>query len=507
MRRVGSRNRVRFGVCSGAIAIATSFALGGCGGADSVSATFVSGPSLAAGGATIVATSRSVVVATDVDGDGLSDLASIARDGSGVGACWRNAGLGTWSLASDSLRTSPTLCSLRDAVDSTDDTTLASEFGVHRVGATTRAGAPYAVLHLGDGATETNDDPTVASLEPSSGPTRSLVLVHGAALSAPGEPPTVTMGGVASRVLFAFGNTLVVVVPEGLPRGPAEVRVTRGNGEAAVATFQVVDAEAPVLSSVVPETLTQGCLAVLRGEHLGSPLDRVEVSFSGAPSVPAIGLGDAALVIVPPDAVTGTVFLAVEGVASAPIEVGVGAAPTPSIAHLVPTSASVGSLVAIEGTGLYGLGAAIEVSFAGVPAALFGLGEGRLTAIVPPGAHDGPVVVTVGGRASEGFPFHVAARQVPTIDSVSPAKVGADDLVQVTGKDLVDLSAWSPGRLPPLPLFGDLRVTFGKHASPFVLPTPTGLQVVVPRTVSPGAADVRVEIDGRVSDPFSITIR
>ena len=81
----------------------------------------------------------------------------------------------------------------------------------------------------------------------------------------------------------------------------------------------------------------------------------------------------------------------------------------------------------------------------------------------------------------------------------------AGDLLTITGTDLVDLSAWTPGRPPPLPLLGDLRVTIGGAAAWFVLPTAEGLQVIVPRDAATGA--VVVTVNGRASNELRFTLR
>jgi hypothetical protein len=61
----------------------------------------------------------------------------------------------------------------------------------------------------------------------------------------------------------------------------------------------------------------------------------------------------------------------------------VGTLPTPAVRALVPGAASVGSLVRIEGADLFSVAERAHVSFGGVEAALFALGEGSLTVVVP----------------------------------------------------------------------------------------------------------------------------
>ncbi len=386
-----------------------------------------------------------------------------------------------------------------------DDTQLEAGLAIHAAPAPGPRAPAYAVLHLGDPVRDAAAAPVVEGVEPSRGPVRSLALVRGHELAARGAAPTVAFGDRQAQVLFAFPEAILVAVPDGLPLGPTEVRVTRSGLESAPGTFEVVEGAVPVVEEVLPSRLAVGALAVLRGHDLGTPLDVVEVDFEGAPAVRAMGLQHAVAVRVPEGARSGPVTVTVGGRTSAPFRVEIGTLPVPAVRTLVPAAASVGSLVRIEGSDLFSVAERAHVRFGGVEAALFALGEGSLTVIVPRGAADGDVTVTLGDRTSAGVAFDVLERGAPRLDDVTPTSGIAGDLLTITGTDLVDLSAWAPGRRPPMPLLGDLRVAIGGAAAWFVLPTAEGLQVIVPRDGATGA--IVVTVNGVASNELRFTLR
>jgi hypothetical protein len=498
--------RLRDSTFASAIGL-SALLLAACGGGGGSSAGGPSGIAPA-----VVVSSRSAVVSADIDCDGLPDLAALPRDGTGAGLCWRNMGSGEFAPAPANWIASTALPAIANDGDQCDDAQLTDGFAVRRVHRAGRAAVAYAVLHLGDGtsasAVDPAEPPVLDALEPATGATRSLVAMEGSALAARGVTTSVTFGTATATVLFAFPDYVLAVVPDGLPEGPTDVRLHRGDMTSAPAVFTVIARELPVVTSSVPSTVAVGAVAVLRGDHLGTPLDHVDVSFSGSPSAVsarAIGLGHAAAVVVPDGTVSGPATITVNGVVSAPFDVVVGALPAPVVVSLSPSGASVGSLVYIAGSDLFAVSEPPSITFSGTPAALFGLDGGGITAIVPPGCKDGDVVVTVGGRASVGVPFTVVTRAAPVITSIEPVSAAVGDVVDVRGTDLVDLSAWRPNRLPPLPLLGDLRVTFAGKIAWFVLPTADGIRFVVPAGSVTG--DVIVTVNGLASNPFALDVK
>jgi hypothetical protein len=312
---------------------------------------------------------------------------------------------------------------------------------------------------------------------------------------------------VPATVLYAFPDFVLTVVPDGLPLGPVDVTLTRGGIAAGSVPFEVIATSVPEVLSVSPSRLAREALAFVRGRHLGGPLDEVAVAVGGAAAEHVLAFGEVLFFVVPPDATSGALVVTVDGVASAPFDVSVGALPAPAIASLEPAAASRGSLVRVRGTDFAVLGQRTRVSFGGAEAAIFAFAPDSLLAIVPPGAADGDVVVTVGSRSSAGAAFDVTERGPPTIAAVEPTTLDRASVARVRGTDLVDLSAWAPGALPPSPPFGALRVVVAGTTAWFVLPDETGLRFLVPPSAPVGATTLVVETNGTSSAAVPVTIR
>src|SRR5262249_32261071 len=80
----------------------------------------------------------------------------------------------------------------------------------------------------------------------------------------------------------------------------------------------------------------------------------------------------------------------------------------PSIAAISPVSGSPGSFVTIEGSGFGASVGSSTVTFNGVAAAPKKWSSTSITVAVPTGATSGPIVVSVGGTASNGVAFAVS---------------------------------------------------------------------------------------------------
>jgi hypothetical protein len=480
-------------------------ATAGCGGDFSFTSSTDDGTSR--GGVTFEDTlvvKAAALVTTDVDGDGRADLVAVDRSGTGDVKCWSNLGDGTYADATAAWASAPVVGAVKGSCDVLDDAELAGDLGVHTVAGGKTGTTPYVLMHLGAGAAAATGPPTVDAIEPASGPGNGLAWLSGSDLAAPDEPPAVTFSTASADVLLAFADYVLVVVPEGLPLGPVDVVLTRGGATSTPVAFTVTPATAPALASVGPSAVEVGTIAVLRGTDLGTPFDDVEASFAGTRAEHVVSFLTVAFAVVPAGAVSGPVTLTVNGVESNAVHVEVGTLPAPSITALVPAAASPGSLVRIEGTDLLVLGEWVDVSFAGAPAAVFSLDGSSVTAVVPPGAADGDVVVRVGGRSSAGATFDVTTRGAPHVDALSPSSGSPGDAVEVAGTDLHDLSSWSRGSVPGLPLFGDLRVTVGGKDAWLVVPTVEGLVFWVPFGAASG--DVVVRVNGVASGPVPFAV-
>ena len=105
------------------------------------------------------------------------------------------------------------------------------------------------------------------------------------------------------------------------------------------------------------------------------------------------------------------------------------AAAAPTISGFSPGSGSIGSTVAIKGTGF---AAPMSVIFGGNVAAVHGFNATQINAQVPKGASSGPIKVTTSaGSVSTASSFTVTSP--PTITSFTPASGSAGTTVVIRG--------------------------------------------------------------------------
>ncbi|MFI6447013.1 RHS repeat-associated core domain-containing protein [Kitasatospora sp. NPDC050543] len=153
-----------------------------------------------------------------------------------------------------------------------------------------------------------------------------------------------------------------------------------------------------------------------------------------------------------------------------------------SVLATVPNQAPAGAKVEISGTAFATDPAANKVTFTGTatPAQVVTADRNRLTVVVPDGAADGPVTVTVGSdSATTTEKFRIgAARPAPVLSGFSPAVGASDTTVTITGTGFDP----DPARN---------SVWFHRTLARVVTATPTSLTVVVPGAVSSGRITVR----------------
>jgi hypothetical protein len=113
------------------------------------------------------------------------------------------------------------------------------------------------------------------------------------------------------------------------------------------------------------------------------------------------------VVAVPAGAVTGPVFLELVNVNSNSMTFTVSAPTTPTITSLTPSSGGIGIPVTIAGTNFGATQGTSTVTFNGIVASVSSWSSTSIVATVPLMATTGPVIVTVGGVASNSVTFTV----------------------------------------------------------------------------------------------------
>jgi hypothetical protein len=157
------------------------------------------------------------------------------------------------------------------------------------------------------------------------------------------------------------------------------------------------------------------------------------VTFNGTAATPTNWSPTSIVVPVPAGATTGGVVVTASDKASNAVTFTVP--PPPSITTLAPTSGPVGTAVTISGANFGTTQGTSTVRFNGTLATTSSWNGTTITATVPAGATTGNVVVTVGGRASNGVGF--------TVTAAPPSSLAVDKTVFSDGSGTRTTAAFS----------------------------------------------------------------
>jgi hypothetical protein len=231
-----------------------------------------------------------------------------------------------------------------------------------------------------------------------------------------------------SGVATATCNGAAAVVQNGsfscavtLASGANQVQVNAADraGNGASVTLSVTFAvPAPAITNLSPASGPPGTLVTITGTNFGATQGSSTVTFDGVSVTVASWTATQIVVTVPIGAASGNFLVTVGGQASNPALFTV--AVPPQITSLSPTWGPAGTVVTITGTNFGATQGTSTVTFNGVPASPITWTATQITVAAPSGATSGPVVVTVGGLASNGMQYNLG--QPPAITaSVWPA--------------------------------------------------------------------------------------
>jgi IPT/TIG domain len=165
----------------------------------------------------------------------------------------------------------------------------------------------------------------------------------------------------------------------------------------------------PVITSLSPNNGPVGTSVLISGSgFISGGLHGVVKFTNGVIATQVYSYTNTSIVVaVPAGAVTGPVFLELVNVDSNAIAFTVSAPTTPTIISLTPSSGGIGISVTIAGTNFGATQGTSVVTFNGIAASVTSWSSSSIVAIVPLMTTTGPVIVTVGGVASNSETFTV----------------------------------------------------------------------------------------------------
>jgi hypothetical protein len=240
--------------------------------------------------------------------------------------------------------------------------------------------------------------PGIASFAPPAGPVGTTVVISGGNFGSAG---VVTFDSITALILSWSPTSISVVVPTGASAG--NVIVTSNSQSSNTAVFTVIPT--PAIAGLSPSSGPVGTSVTITGTNFGPTQGASTITFNGTPAAPASWSVGTIVVPVPTAATSGSIVITVNGVVSN----GANFTVVPTIASLTPSSGTVGTLVAVAGTGFGPNQGSSTVTFNETAVAPIIWNATSITVPVPPAATTGNVVVTVGGVSSNGVSFTVQA--------------------------------------------------------------------------------------------------
>lgn len=255
---------------------------------------------------------------------------------------------------------------------------------------------------------------SLTSLSPTSGPAgTTAVTIIGTSLGGIQGSSTIDFGGTAPTVTSWINTNISVVVPAALAVGTVLVQVTVAGVNSNPIAFTVTTG-VPTGNqiSLLPASGQVGTPVTITGINFGATQGLSTVAFNGTAAAPSSWSMTSIVAPVPSGATSGLATVTVNNV---PYTASFTVAPL--ITGISPPSGTAGTTsVTISGSNFGATQGTSSVTFGGAVVDAQHMTSWSLTSIVvivPSGATNGPVVVTVGGYASNPVTFTVTATNPP----------------------------------------------------------------------------------------------
>ena len=205
--------------------------------------------------------------------------------------------------------------------------------------------------------------PVVSSFSPTEGEVDTEVTITGDNFSDMSSENEVRFGGVmAAAPTSASTTSLVVLVPSGAVTGRVSVTVGGQTGTSSTGFTVTVPAPAPaapVVSSFTPSEGEVGTSVTITGKNFSATASENEVRFGGVMAEDPTSASTTSLVVlVPSEAITGSISVAVGGQTGTSSENFTVTAPAPApdppvVLSFSPTEGVVGTSVTITGENFF----------------------------------------------------------------------------------------------------------------------------------------------------------
>lgn len=271
--------------------------------------------------------------------------------------------------------------------------------------------------------------PTLISFTPTSGRAGRVVQVIGMNFDPTPTDNTVRFNGVEAPVTSAAANSLVVEVPAGATTGAITVETTSG---IATSAQQFVVMQPPVVTGFSPSSGGPGTSVTITGTNFDTTPSANVVLFNGIQATVNGGSATQLVVTVPVGATTGPISVTCSDAQTTLSADTFTVPPPPAITGFLPTEATEGQDVTIDGSNFDPNPAGNVVQFNGVAATVTTSSASQIMVKVPAGASTGKITVMASGQTSLST-TDFTVRPAPAITSFSPGSGGVNQHVTILG--------------------------------------------------------------------------
>jgi YD repeat-containing protein len=334
----------------------------------------------------------------------------------------------------------------------------------------------------------------ITSLSPSSGAVGTSVTINGSNFGASQNISSVTFNGVTATP-SSWSNTVIVApVPTGATTGPVVVKTSAIASNGVTFTVGSPGTISGTITRTTDGTPISG--ALVEALQSNTVIGSASTAANGTYSITGLGAGTYNVRA----SATGFATSTTNGVsvtAGGTTTVNMALSPPPAITSLSPTSGPVGASVTVNGSNFGASQGTSNLTFNGVAATPSSWGNTAVIAPVPSGASTGPVIVTVGGTASNSMTFTVV-----TTGTISGKVTRADGVTPITGatvniylgNTLVTSTTTDSGGNYTVASLNPNTYTVEAVAANFVTKSQTGVAVTAGNT-----ATVNLSLDAVVS--------
>lgn len=347
--------------------------------------------------------------------------------------------------------------------------------------------AVLSLVHRGHAAAQ--PIPVLERIEPTSGPTGTVVQVIGRAFD---DHTRVLLDGTQCEVVSRLPNRWTVRIP---PQGhTGGIVLQNRNGGSMPITFSVTVAmPPPTIERLEPTTGAPGTEVTIRGQNFSTRQTDNVVTLGAVPMVVRSASPFEIRAIVPEGAASGTITVRVNQSGAVSSAQPFTVATATAITDFQPRMGPPGTRVTLTGTGFSPTSSQNRVFMNNVPVRVERATATSLIVSIPAQGASGPLMLDVrgGGRAQTSAPFTI--QYAPTISSISPLSGPPGRAIHIVGTN-----------------YGtDIRMIQASiNGRPLIVRaiTPTDITAEIPAGATTGRISLMVGSVGPAQSPGNFTV-